>query len=328
MTNTRCYVTFTHMKKLVTLAVFLLTFACAGTAYPYWIWTPKSGKWTNPKTAAKSTPQEQFAMAKEFYDAKRYEEAGREFKKLLRAFPKAKEAAESQYYLGRIEEEQDNLYEAYLAYQKVIDTYPFSERIQEIIEREFKIAEAFMGGYKRKAMGVALPVENPAIEIFTKVIDNSTYGPLAAAAQYKLGLVLKGLMRYYEAEDAFSKVLANYPESEWAEAAKFQIASCRASLSKGPDYDMGATLEAKEKFERFVKEHPDAVLSHDAEKNIAGLSEKEAESYYNIGRFYEKQKAYDSARIYYTEIIDRYSPSSWAAKALERMQILEAQKKK
>ena len=315
------------MKRCVFLFTILCTLLCAGTAYPYWIWTPKSGKWVNPKTAAKATPQEQFDLAKGLYDAKNYEEAEREFKKVLNKFPKAKEAAESQYYLGRIEEDRENLYEAYLAYQKVIDKYPFSERIQEINEREFKIAEAFMGGYKRKALGITLPVESPAIEIFTKVIENSNYGPLAAAAQYKLGLVLKGLMRYYEAEDSFNKLIANYPDSEWVEAAKFQIASCRASLSKGPDYDLGATREAKEKFERFVKEHPDAVLSHDAEKNIAGLSEKEAESYYNIARFYEKQKEYASARIYYNEIITRYSSSPWSAKALERMQIMEKEKR-
>jgi outer membrane protein assembly factor BamD (BamD/ComL family) len=295
-------------------------------AYPYWIWTPKTGKWVNPKTAVKPNPKEQFALAKVLYEQKKYEEAKREFKKLLKAYPKSFEASESQYYLGLTEEAQGNLYEAYQAYQKVIDKYPFSERIQEIIEREYKIAERFMTGEKRKAIGVALPVENPAIEIFSKVVENSTYGPLAPVAQYKLGLVLKGLTRYYEAEEAFNKVVSNYPNSEWAAAAKFQIASCRASVSKGSDYDQGAAKEAKEKFEEFVKEHSDAVLSRDAEKNIEQLKEKEAESAYNIGRFYEKQKAYESAKIYYNEVINNYPDSARAKEALVRLQILEKKK--
>lgn len=295
-------------------------------AYSYWIWTPKTGKWINPKAQVKSTPKEQFDFAKSLYDIKQYEEAKREFKKVLKAYPKSLEAAESQYYLGLIEEAQNNLYGAYQAYQKVIDKYPFSERIPQIIEREYKIGEAFMEGTKRKAAGVVLAVENPAIEIFTKVIENSTYGPQAAAAQYKLGLVLKGLLRYYEAEEAFNKVVSNYPDSEWAEAAKFQIASCRAAVSRGPDYDQGAAKEAKEKFETFVREHPDAALSRDAEKNIERLNEKEAQSYYNIGRFYEKQKAIEAAKIYYNDIINNYSGSVWAAKALERLQITEKKK--
>jgi len=306
------------------LALCCVIFPGRGSAY--WIWTPKTGKWINPKTTVKPTPKAQFEYAKEFYASKGYEDAIREFKKLLKAYPKSFEASESQYYLGLIEEARNNLYEAFKAYQKVIDKYPFSERIQEIIEREYKIAEIFTSGEKRKALGLALPVENPAIEIFTKVIENSSYGPLAPKAQYQLGLVLKGLLRYYEAEEAFNKVVSNYPDSEWAAAAKFQLASCRAAVSRGSAYDQGATQEAKQKFEEFVKEHPEAVLSREAEKNIQQLKEKEAEANFNIARFYEKQKLFDAARIYYKDTVDNYPDSAWAAKAAERLKLMEKKK--
>ncbi|MBN1914082.1 MAG: tetratricopeptide repeat protein [Candidatus Omnitrophica bacterium] len=312
--------------KILIFAVFFFTASLADVS-AYWIWTPKSKRWTNPKTAVKPSPEEQLDSAKAAYEAKRYDEAIREFKKLLRSFPKSKEAAVSQYHLGLIEEAQGDLYEAYLAYQKTIDKYPFFEKIPQIIEREYKIAEAFMGGAKRRAMGLALPVENPAIEIFTKVINNSSYGPLAASAQYKLGLVLKGLARYYEAEEAFHKVITSYPDSEWVEASKFQIASCRAAVSRSPDYDQVAFNEAKEQFEQFVREHPDAVLSGEAEENINKLNEKEAESNYNTAFFYEKQKAYEAAKIYYREVVENSPQSIWAAKALERLQVLEKRKK-
>jgi len=310
------------------IILLLLSFACIQPAYSYWIWTPKSGKWVNPKNMPKDNPKDQLAYAKSFLDAAKYDQARREFRKLLKAYPKSAEAAESQYYLGVADEAEGKLYEAYQNYQKVIDKYPFSERIQEIIEKEYKLAEKFMAGEKRKAFGVVLPVENPAIEILGKVVENSSYGPLAASAQYKLGLVLKGLSRYYEAEEEFSKVVSRYPSSEWAAAAKFQIASCRSSLSKGADYDQGAAQEAKEKFEEFAREHPDAILSLEAEKNIRGIKEKEAESSYNIARFYEKQKAFDSAKIYYNDIIDNYQDTVWASQAVARLQIIERENEK
>jgi len=315
------------MKRII-LSLLITSFLVTQPAYSYWIWTPKSGKWVNPKSLPKDNPKEQFAYAKSFFDNSKYEEARREFHKLFKAYPKSSEAAESQYYLGLIEEKQGRLYEAYQAYQMVIDKYPFSERIGEIIEKEYKIAERFMAGEKRKALGIELPVDNPAIEIFGKVVENSTYGPLAPKAQYKLGLVLKGLLRYYEAEEEFNKVVSRYPDSEWAAAAKFQIATCRASLSKGAAYDQGAAQEAKEKFETFVKEHPDAVLSLEAEKNIAQIREKEAESSYNIARFYEKQKIFESAKIYYNDIINNYTDSPWAREAAARLQIMERKNEK
>lgn len=313
------------MRRIILSFVVIFALS-AGSAYPFWIWTPKTGKWVNPKNVAKESPQAQFDYAISFYNEKKLEDAMREFKKLIKEYPKSFEASESQYYLGLIEEERGNLYEAYLAYQKLVDKYPFSERIKDVVEKEYNIADKFMAGYKRKALGVTLPVENPAIEIFTKVVDNSTYGPLAPKAQYKLGLVLKGVQRYYEAEDAFNKVIANYPDSEWAEPSKFQIAACRAALSRSPDYDQGASGEAKQKFEEFVREHPDAVLSIEAEANIAKLNEKEAESTFNTARFYEKQKADNAARIYYNYVIENYPQSPWAAKSIERLQILEKKK--
>ena len=133
------------MRKLIPAFLFIFLFACV-PAYSYWIWTPKTGKWINPKTAVKPTPKEQLDLAMSLYDIKKYEDAKREFKKLVKAYPKSAEAAESQYYLGLTEEAQDNLYEAFLSYQKVIDKYPFSERIQEVIEKEYKIAQDFMAG--------------------------------------------------------------------------------------------------------------------------------------------------------------------------------------
>jgi outer membrane protein assembly factor BamD len=314
------------MRVLIIITLTIALGLAVVPVYPYWIWTPKTGKWINPKSAVKPTPKEQFDYAKGFYDGKKYEDAKREFKKLLKKYPKSFEASEAQYYLGAIEEAQGSLYEAYKAYQKVIDKYPFSERVKEIIELEYKIAEAFMSGEKRKAAGMALLIENPAIEIFTKVIENSAYGPQAPKAQYKLGLVLKGLMRYYEAEEAFNKVISSYPDSEWVEASKFQIAACRAAVSKGSDYDQGATQEAKQKFEEFVREHPDAQLSRDAEKNISRLKEKEAEASYNIGRFYEKQREFDAAKIYYDNTVNGYPDSIWAARAMERLRIMEKKK--
>ncbi|TRZ95363.1 outer membrane protein assembly factor BamD [bacterium] len=313
------------MRRILLLSVVCWNLIIA-PVYSYWIWTPKTGKWINPKTAVKLSPKEQFEFAKSFYDEKKYDDAKREFKKLLKAYPKSFEASESEYYLGLTEETQGNLYEAYKAYQKVIDKYPFSERIQELIEREYKIGEEFLGGAKRKSLGVTLPVENPAIEIFSKVVENSTYGPLAPAAQYKLGLVFKGLLRYYEAEEAFNKVISNYPDSNWVKAAKFQLASCRAATSRGPDYDQVAINEAKQQFEEFLKENPDAALSEEAERNIELLREKEAESNYNIAIFYEKQKFYEAAKVYYQDIVDNYPRSPWAAKALEKLQVMEKRK--
>ena len=65
--------------------------------YSFWIWTPKSGKFINPKTLPKDSPKAQYDYALSFYGEKRYDDALREFKKLIKNYPKSFEASESQF---------------------------------------------------------------------------------------------------------------------------------------------------------------------------------------------------------------------------------------
>lgn len=310
-------------KQLSAKAVFFLAFSLMflADANAYWIWTPKTQKWVNPNSEVRGGPQEQLSFAQGLFEQKQYDQSAAEFRKLIRKYPKAMEAAEAQYYLGRIEEEKGRHFQAYQAYQKVIEKYPFSSRIEEIVEREYALAE----GYLEKEGGIRQTVaEHPAVEILKKVIENSSYGPLAAKAQYKLGVVLKGLERYYEAQDAFSRVVSDYPDSEWVADAQFQIAACLAAVSRGPAYDPGSFREAKKKFEEFSREHPHARLTDEARVNVARLTEQEAQNNYDVARFYEKQKQFDAAKIYYRQILDQAPDSEWAGKAMERLTIMGA----
>ncbi len=311
------------MRKAIFISIIAIL-CLANPVSAFWVWTPKTGKWTNPKTAGKITPTDQLSHAVGLYEQGKLKHARGEFKKLLKNYPKSEEAAEAQYYLGVILEDSDKLYPAYLAYQKVIDKYPFSSRINEIIEKEFHIAEQFMQGKKRKTLGMNLPVENSAIEIFHKVVENSNYGPLAAEAQYKLGLLLKNSSRFMEAEDEFDKVIKNYPQSEWVASAQFQIASCRSRISSGPDYERESTREAKEGFEKFVGDHPDVELAKRAEKHIVELKEREAQGHYDTAVFYEKQMEYKAAKIYYNIVVNDYPASGWVDLARSKLEVLES----
>lgn len=312
------------MKKVIFTLIWLSVFSLfVMPSYGFWVWTPKTGQWKDPKQSVKPTPKEQLKLIQEFYDGAKYPEAIEECKKLIKYYPKAYEASEAQFYLGLTLEATSKLFEAYKAYQKVIDKYPFSARIDEIIERQLKIGQAFMPGEKRKALGLELPVEGPSIEIFRKIVENSPYGKHAAFAQYLLGMTLKSLNRYQEARDEFEKVVTTYPEDEWSSPAKFQVADCANRIAPKAEYDQELTQEAKRKFEEFVKSHPDEALQEEAKSQIDSLKEKEAEGNLKIAEFYEKQKQYDSARIYYQEIVANCSYCASATQAREKLKELE-----
>ena len=304
------------------ILVFIIIFCFVSSASAFWIWTPQSKKWTNPKWSAKGTPKEQFEFAKSKLDIGETETALIEFKKVLTHFPESAEAAEAQFYTGECLEKLDKPYDAYTAYQKVISKYPFSTRLNEILKRQFKIAEK-LTDMKYKVLGLPFTGDQYAVEVYRKVIDNAPYGELAALSQYRIGMIFKALARYDEAKDEFDKVVSAYPESEWSEAAKFQIAQCASLASLRSDYDQELTKEAKDKYSEFVARHPEAELTRDAEKQIQDLSNKEAEKDFNVAAFYEKQKEFKSAKIYYGYVVNQYPDSGWAKKASERIDALE-----
>src|SRR3989338_6052650 len=311
------------MKRITIAGIFIL-FVLAGTAFGYWIWTPESGKWENPKYAAKDTPEDQIVYAQKFYEAKNFREALKEYKKLLKYYPLSKEAPTAQYYVGRIMEDLDNPYEAFKSYQKVIDTYPYTELVDDVIEREYKIGDAFFSGKKIKIIGKwQMPAKDKAIEILKAVADNAPYGKYADIAKFKAGLCYKDIQDYNSAILMFKDLIDRYPNSSVIDKARFQLAECSKLLSVKPEYDQTPTNLARKEFEDFLKKHPDSEMAPDAKQIVDKLKSREAENAYETGKFYEARRAPASAIIYYKDIVQNYSETEWAKKAQERLYELE-----
>ena len=312
-----------NRKPFLLLLLLILLLLVPTPSQAFWIWTPETNKWVNPKYDVKDTPQEQLEYALEFYKSKDYEKAIDECRKLIKHYPKSRQAPEAQYSIGVALEDQGKFFDAYKAYQVVIDMYPFSERSPEIIKKEFDIGVKILEGKGKGFWTETLGVGNyDVIDIFRTVIKNAPYGELAAAAQYKIGLYLHEKQLYQEARDEFEKVINDYPDSQWAKAAQYQIALSDAKRSTNAQYDQKTTQAAVEEFKQFVKENPDAELSQEAKNHIDKLHDKDAENNFVVAEFYEKQKNYAAAKIYYQSIINDFANTPWAGKAVEKIQKL------
>jgi outer membrane protein assembly factor BamD len=288
-----------------------------------WIWTPETGKFINPKWAVKPTPEDQLEYAQSFKDQGNCKKAMMEFKKLIKAYPRAKEAPEAEFFTGQCLEDMNKPYEAYQAYQLVIDKYPFSERAAQIVSLEYSIANQLLENKGRsKWAETVVGSDDRVIEILRTIIKDAPYGKYAAISQYKIGLYLKEKGLYQEARDEFEKTMNDYPNSDWAQASKFQIAMADTSRASDAQHEQKVTSVAMEEFGEFVKTHPDSQLTPEAKEQMARLKEKEAENNFVIAKFYQKQKNSKAARIYYKEVAQNYADTSWAPKALAQLKII------
>jgi len=317
------------MKKSVLYIIILSIILCLpSNSFAYWVWTPESGRFINPKYAVKDTPEEQFDFAIGYYKNGEHKRAIGEFQKLLRFYPKSELAPAAQYYIGRVYEDMEEYYSAFIAYQKTIDSYPFTEKIDEIVEQEYRIGNLFLTGQKAKILGVAiLPALDKAIEIFKKVTENAPYSKYAPLAQFKIGQAYKKVGSFDEAIVEFQVLVDTYPESELVDDAKYEIAYCTYKASLKPHYDQTPTDVAIKQFEEFAEQGGDEELTREAEGALRDLKEKKAESLYEVAAFYEKRKQYQSALIYYNEILETYPDTGCAVNALSRIKIVEERQK-
>ncbi|MFH1406578.1 MAG: outer membrane protein assembly factor BamD [Candidatus Omnitrophota bacterium] len=313
------------MRKLALPVLAILLALWASPLQAYWIWTPLTRKWINPKYAVKDTPKEQLETAMTFYNAKDFEHAINEFKKLVHFYPRSQEAPESLYFLGLSYEATGYYYEAYQAYQKALEEYPHTERFDNMIEREYRLGEAFLGGAKVKLWKFPLyPSYEYSAEIFQKVVENAPFGKWAAQAQYMAGEAYKKAGMYNEASLAFMKVLNNYPQSDAIEKAKFQVAYCALKASPAPGYDDQTTEKAIEEYRSFIKEHSESEFIPEAKDALSILLEKKAENDYLIAEFYERQGKLEAAEVYYRDILLNYPDTTWAGKAKEKLDQIRA----
>jgi len=313
---------FAGLLAMTTITVVLFLFTQSASAL--WIWTPQTKKWENPKNAPKDTPKAQFEFAMGFFNKSNYSKAQDEFRRLLKSYPKSEFAPEAQYFVGLCYQKLENYYEAFKAYQKVIETYPYSERVDQIIVEQYNIGKIFYGGYKSKILGMAIvPSVDKAIEVFSKIVENSVYGKFADSAQYYLGLSYMKELQYKEAIEAFQKLLDEYPQSKLAEEAKFQIGQCYMKAAPKPGYDQANTEESIKEFKELIQTSPEGDKSQEAVKILDKLKEQKAESIFSTAKFYERIGRFRSAQLYYKQILDEYPRTSWAAKSLERLEILK-----
>ena len=295
------------------------------TAHAYWLWTPESKKFINPKYAVKDSPKAQFDWAMSFYDAKDYKRAAGEFERLTKHYEYSEYASRAQYYVGLSNENMGKFYIAFQNYQKTLDNFPHIENTDERIARQFNIANLYLAKANPKVLGIDIMTYlDRAIEIYKKVVENSPYGALADEAQFKMGEALKRGERYDEAAAAFQKIVDDYPGSRFHAKAKYEAAHSAYKASLKPAYDPASTAKAIKAFEDFTAANKDDKLSEEADKTIRRLKDKAAEKSYMAAKFYESQKQYEGAIIYYKDVVEKFPDSSFTNEARTKIEALGA----
>lgn len=245
------------------------------------------------------------------------EEAIREYRQLIRAYPFSKSASEAQFEIAQLFQKKGDFETSFKEYTKLLNKYPDTSHFEEAVAEQVVIANAYLKGRKVKVFGIpAYASMEKAEEMYHAILVTAPYSRYAPMIQFNLGLSLEKQGKGSEAVAAYQKVIDKYPNSSISNMALYQIGYVYMRIGMaGKSQDLSALKEAQNNFEDFLVQYPNDEKSVQANDNMKAMTHRESRDTIRIARFYEFSKNYQSAAIYYHEVIRKFGQTPEAAEA-------------
>src|SRR5438552_17999268 len=245
----------------------------------------------------------------------------RAYKALVRRHPKDALAPGALFRAAELQEQLHNYIVAADWFRILVEKYPSSPHFEEAIEAQFRIGEMYLGGKKLKLLGIPLFTSmDRAVNIFAAVVRTAPYGKYTARAQFDIGLARQKQGANDAAIQAYQAVIDKFPNEPIAADAQYQIGYIWFEAARFGTNDQAATTNARTGFEDFLYKYPKSEKAATARENLQRLDQKSTVDVFKIAKYYDKQKLYMAAVIYYNEVIREQPGSNASGEAKQRIE--------
>src|ERR1700736_4098653 len=249
----------------------------------------------------------------------------RAYKTLVRKYSRDALAAGAAFRGAVLYEKTNQFLEAAGTYRTVVTMYPTSPHFEEAIEGQFRVGEMYLNGKKLKLLGIPLSTSmDRAVDIFAAVIRTAPYGKYTARAQFDIGLAREKQGLNDAALQGYQAVIDKFPDEPVAADAQYQIGYIWFTAARTGTKDLAAATNAKIAFQDFLFRYPNSEKVAQARANLQMLERKQTATSFNVAKFYDKQKNYRAAVIYYNEVIRQEPGSTESERAKKRIDQLRA----
>jgi outer membrane protein assembly factor BamD len=143
--------------------------------------------------------------------------------------------------------------------------------------------------------------------------------PRVPRAHFYLGEALFGQGRQLEAAREFRKTSDETPNDPMAPEALLRVGDVYADLWRRPELDPTYGQTALSTYQELLNRYPGGGAAKRAEMRIAELNERFAYKAYKAGIFYFRLKAYDSAILYFKDLVATYPKAAVVPDALVKL---------
>jgi outer membrane protein assembly factor BamD len=279
----------------------------------------QNARWQRPRA------KEQLDVAEQAFAKEDFNTALHAAHRILRVWPLSDYAPDAEYLIGRCLETTGKDEAAFKAYQNIIEKYPRSSRYDEVLWRQYEIANRFLGGQWFWLWGcIPYPSMDQTAEMFDKVVNNGPYSNVAPHAQLRIGAAREKQKNYPDAVKAYATAADRYyNQPTIASDALFREGVSYVRQAAKAEYDQNTAVEAIATFTDFITLYPHDRRVPQAEKAIAWLKAEQVRGNFEIAQFYEKSRKWNGALVYYNEVLQLDPNSRYAASARQRIEVLK-----
>lgn len=289
-----------------------------------WSYEPVGGEGKWQRLRAK----EQLDVAEKAFDQRAYGLALKAARRVVRVWPLSDYAPRAQYLVGRCYEAKGEEEKAFREYQKVLEKQPKIGNFEEILQRQFAIANKYLAGKWFKLWGV-IPIfssMDKTSDMFEKIVKTGPYSDVAPQAQLSIGTAREKQKNFAMAAKAYETAADRYHDRPAIAAdALYREGMAYNKEAQTAEYDQSTAGQAIATFTDFMTLYPADSRADKAQKTIAALRHEQARGNLQIAKFYEKYHRWRGALVYYNEVVGLTltEPNSpFAVEARRRIDVL------
>ena len=280
----------------------------------------ENGKWQRPRA------KDQLQVAEDAFTAKNYSTTLHAAHRILRVWPLSDYAPRAEYLVGRCLEVKHKDESAFNAYQKIIEKYPKSGEYNEVLLRQYEIGNRFLGGQWFRIWDILplYPSMDETAKLYEKIVGNGPYSEVAPHAQLRIGAAREKQKNYPDAVRAYELAADRYQnQPEIASDAMYRAGVSWEKQADTAEYDQSAAAKAIAAYTDFMTFYPDDKRVADAQKALVKLKGEQVRGSFKVAQFYEANRKWAGAVVYYNEVLQLDSSSPLAAQARQRIDALK-----
>ena len=209
---------------------------------------------------------------------------------------------------------------AFYYLDQLLDEHPDSPLFNPALELQFRIADAYLDGYKRRFL--RLPMFNAfdeGVDMLYRIQARAPGSQVAERALLRTADFYYADSQYDLAADAYQAYARSYPRSPASPRVRLRQAFANYAQFRGLRFDATPLVDARAQLNEIVAAYPDVAQEEGLPAVLERIDRTFAEKLYVTADFYRRTNEPRAAAYTYRHLIDAYPNTPEAQKAQQAL---------